>query len=484
MKEERAGETKNVFALAEEYIGILTQHWRLILCSALGIFAVLATVVMILPSVYQATTTIMVDPQQIPDKYVSTTVVDDPSERLNLLTQEVLSSTRLEQIIEELDLYPRMRAAKGRDAALEYMRSKIQIQTKHSSGSGPSSFTLTFEADKPVTAALTANKLAESFIQRHLQSRQRQVEGTTTFLSNELAETRRSLEKQEEQISAYRMQHLGEMPEQMQANLQALAQLQVELQGSADQLNRLEEERIVLERAPETAHESASSVAMTPRAAIVAQLASSQTLLQDLESRYTPSHPDVVATKARIAELQAQLKTATAKAAAGNVDPFTQVRLDVLTREKARLLEQQASITTKIAMYQSKVDVVPLRQEELSHLTRDYESAKEHYRSLLEKTYSAQMATELEEKQQGERFQVLDRARPPDKAARPNRPRYLLGAAFLALLMGFGIAVLRETADKTVKTQSELEQLLGTVELLGSIPRLEVRPNIAWRHTA
>ncbi len=485
MNDSLPSETRNIGAMAEEYLAIFVQHWRLILLCALGIFALLAAAIMLLPNVYEATTTIMVDPQQIPDKYVSTTVVDDPSERLNLLTQEVLSSTRLEQVIQDLDLYPKMRAQKGHDAVVEYMRSKIQIQTKHSSGSGPSSFTLTFEASSPTTAANTANKLAESFIQRHLLSRQQQVEGTTTFLSAELAETRKSLQKQEEQISTYRMQHLGEMPEQMQANLQALAQLQVELQTNADQLNRLEEERIVLERTPEAVHEASSSAAASTRTSLLAQISSTEAQLQDLESRYTPEHPDVVAAKARLADLRSQWKSVSARTgAAANADPVTQVRLDVLTREKNRLVEQQGIITHRIGIYQAKVDAVPLRQEELSNLTRDYESAKEHYRSLLDKTYSAQMATELEEKQQGERFQVLDRAQPPDKAARPNRPRYLLGAGFFALLAGFGIAFLREHTDKSVKSQAELQRLLGSVELLGSVPRLEAAPATVWRRSA
>lgn len=476
MKSTASNETRSLSASIEQYLTVLTRHWRLILLSALALFVPLATGVMLMPSVYEATTTIMVDPQRIPDKYVSTTVIDEPSERLNLLTQEVLSSSRLEQVIQDLNLYGKMRERKGRDEVLEYMRSKIQIQTKHTSGSGPSSFTLTFAADSPVIAALTANKLAESFIRRHLQSRQEQVEGTTSFLANELAETRTSLQKQEQQISAYRMQHLGEMPEQMQANLQALAQLQMELQTNSDQISRLEEERIVLERTPEVAHDGTSSATLSARASLLAQIASKQAQVVDLESRYTPAHPDLLAARQSLAELRAELKSAGGAGGSVSSDPVRQVRLEVLAREKSRLEVQQVAIRQKIGLYQAKVDVVPLRQEELTNLTRDYESAKEHYRSLLDKTYSAQMATNLEENQQGERFQVLDRAVPPDKAARPNRPRFLIGAGFLALIGGFGIAFLRELADKSVKTQAELEQLLGAVELLGTVPRLQQAP--------
>ncbi|MGI8770896.1 MAG: GumC family protein [Acidobacteriaceae bacterium] len=469
-------ETRSLAVMLQEYVSILRQHWLLMLLTSSAAFAVLATIVALLPSVFEATTTIMVDPQQIPDKYVSTTVIEDPGERLNLLTQEVLSTSRLEKVIAKLDLYPKLRAQKGRDTAVEFMRTKITIQTKHTSGSGPSAFTLTFESNSPTIAATTANELADTFIQKHLQSRQQQVQGTTAFLSAELAQTRTDLEKQEERISQYRMQHLGEMPEQMQANLQALAQLQVQLQSNADQLSRLDEERLVLERTPEADHAVGGAATPSPRKALMAQIAVAEAHLYDLESRYTQDHPDVVEGRAHLEQLRTELRRLSGGAPDITADPMANVRMTVLTRERARLLDDQISVTRKIRGYQAKVDAVPLRQEELSNLTRDYETSKEHYRSLLDKTYSAQMATSLEEKQQGERFQVLDRAQPPDKAVRPNRPRFLMGSALLSLLIGFGIALLRERSDPSVKTIAELTRLLGSIELLGTIPRIDKLP--------
>lgn len=484
MNSDAPAETRSLALMLQEYVSILRQHWLLMLLSSSAAFVILATIVALLPSVFEATTTIMVDPQQIPDRYVSTTVVEEPGERLNLLTQEVLSTSRLEKVIDKLDLYPRLRAQKGRDAAVEFMRSKITILTKHTSGSGPSAFTLTFEASTPTAAAVTANELADTFIQKHLQSRQQQVEGTTAFLSAELAQTRGDLQKQEERISEYRMQHLGEMPEQMQANLQALAQLQVQLQSNADQLSRLDEERLVLERTPEADHAIGGAATPSPRKTLMAQIAAAEAHLYDLESRYTQDHPDVIAGRAHLEELRGELRRLSSGAPDVASDPMANVRMTVLNRERARLLDEQIAVTRKIRVYQAKVDAVPLRQEELSNLTRDYESSKEHYRSLLDKTYSAQMATSLEEKQQGERFQVLDRAQPPDKAVRPNRPRFLMGSAVLSLLIGFGIALLRERSDPSVKTAAELTRLLGTIELLGTIPRIDALPAEAPRRIA
>ena len=466
-------ERKDIFATIEDYVIILRHRWRLVLCTVAPLFSVLAVVIFLLPRVYQATTTIMVDPQQVPDRYVSTTVVDDPSERLNLITQEVLSTSRLDSVIEKLNLYPRLRKQKGHDATIDLMRSNIQIQTKHTGGNGPSSFTITFEANAAPVAAMVANELADTFIQSHLQSRQQRVEGTTAFLSDELAQTRRNLEIQEKQISEYRMQHLGEMPDQMQANLQALAQFQAQLQAVTEQLSHLDEERIILERVPDSIV-SATPGLSSPRVTLQSQINLAESQLREMESRYTPQHPDIVSLQAHLADMRKQLAAIPSPSSAANsTDNGTMVRLEVMNRERARLLDQQRVLTGRISNYQAKVDAVPLRQEELSNLTRDYESSKEHYRSLLEKNYSAEMATQLEAKQQGERFQVIDKAQPPDKPLSPNRPRFLAGAFLLALAVGIGLAIIRERTDPRLKSRADLLRLFDGVELLGTVPRIE-----------
>lgn len=483
-------EKPSPLALAAQYLGVLRRHWRLVILGAAAIFALAAAAILMMPDVYLATTTIMVDPQHIPDKYVSTTVVDDPNDRLNLLTQEVMSNTRLSAVIDELHLYPKILLRQGRDAAVEAMRAHITIQTKHSTGSGPSAFTLSFEAGDARTAARTANLLTETFIRKHLLTRQERVEGTTAFLADELAQTREHLQQQEARIGAYRMEHLGEMPEQMQANLQALAQLQVEAQSVADRLNHIEEERVLLERTPEALPNAPP--APSQRTLLAAQLAQAQAQLTDLLSRYTEEHPDVLAARARVEELRAQLHAAPQPAEEARVkDTATETRLDLLNGERERLLARQSVLAGKMATYQALVDAVPRRQEELSNITRDYETEKEHYRSLLDKTYSAQMATALENKQQGERFEVLDTAKPPDKPVRPNRPRYLAGAGLVSLLAGFGLALLRESTDATVKTQAELQRLLHSAgvdaELLGALPSISAAQpllrRVAWHST-
>ena len=207
-----------------------------------------ATLVFMMPDHYKASTTILVDPQKIPEKYVSPTISSDPGQRLTTITQQVLSSTRLQQIVDDMHLYPELQGKNSREEIIEKMRKDITITVKQGSSSGLSAFTIEYEGSKAAEVASVANQLAGSFIEWNNKNRKQQAEDTTEFLDAQLKEAKENLEEQEKKVSAFKMSHLGEMPEQQQANLQALAQLQTQFQANADAQNRLEVERTLLMR--------------------------------------------------------------------------------------------------------------------------------------------------------------------------------------------------------------------------------------------
>lgn len=171
------------------------------------------TFIFLLPDQYKATTTILVDPQEVPEKYVSPTVSSDPGQRLNTISDQVLSSTRLQQLIDEMHLYPGLRGRLSRDEIIEVMRKDLTVKVKQGSSSGLSSFTIEYEGGDPQEVAQVANQLAASFIEWNLKSREQQAENTTAFLASQLKDAKQNLEAQEQKVSAFKMQHLGEMPE-------------------------------------------------------------------------------------------------------------------------------------------------------------------------------------------------------------------------------------------------------------------------------
>src|SRR5262249_13205584 len=160
-----------------EYFGLLTSRAWTIGFITLAVTLGAIVYITFLPDQYRATTTILVDPQQIPDRYVASTVSSDPGERLTTLTQQVLSAARLGEIIDELNLYPEMKKS-PREEVIENMRRHITLQVKQGSSQGLSSFTITYESGSAQMAAKVANQLAGSFIQWNLRNREKLAEDT------------------------------------------------------------------------------------------------------------------------------------------------------------------------------------------------------------------------------------------------------------------------------------------------------------------
>lgn len=452
---------------------ILFYRWKTVLVSWILVSTVLAIAVEMIPNLYEASTTILAYPRKIPEKYVSAAVVDDPADRLTLLQQEILSSSRLLEVIHKFGLYPKLIAASGNDAAVREMRAQIKIQTSRGATNGPSAFTLTYTGNDAKLTPAVVNELANSFILRNISNREQLVQGTTSFIGDQLDQARKDLQSQEDQLRAFRIGHLGQMPEQAAANLQAIAQLQVQLQAISDKLASLDNERVLLENAPES--DPALRVGSTANPAVVleSQLNQERANLTALEARVTDEHPDVIAAKARIQELKAQLASMPPAPAAPQANRGTAARLEIVNRESTRLQHEESVVRARLNNYQSKVDAVPLRQEQLANLTRDYDTAREHYRSLLEKHYSAQMATELEEKQDADRFEVLDPAVPPDRASFPDRPRLWLASVLAGFAAACLLALGRERLDGTIKTEMELLAIVPPdLEIAGLIPTI------------
>ncbi len=437
-----------------------------------------ATFVLLLPDHYKATTTILVDPQKVPEKYVSPTVNSDPGQRLSTISQQVLSATRLQQIIDDMQLYPELRGNVSREELIELMRKDITITVKQGSAAGLSAFTIEYEGRHRETVAKVANQLAASFIDWNVKSREQQAQDTTEFLDSQLKDAKQNLEEQEAKVSAFKMRHLGQMPEQQSANLQALSQLQTQFQANVEALNRLEVERTLLSRGLENSGSGVVKTAppVTERAKLEAQRQQLKAQLQDLQSKYTSQHPEVVDVAARLQRVEDRLKVlppdppVTASAQDNNA---VAVRLQLLDRETKRLNDEQARLTQQMNAYRGKVDAVPVVEQQMAELNRNYTVSKEHYQSLLDKTFSAGMAADLERRQQGEHFTILDPAQVPEKPFKPKRQLLLMAVLVGALALSLGSAYLKDMLDGTLKMERELKALLpANVPVLAAVPRL------------
>jgi polysaccharide chain length determinant protein (PEP-CTERM system associated) len=437
------------------------------------------TYIFLLPNHYKATTTILVDPQKVPEKYVSPTIVVDPSQRLNTISDQVLGATRLQQIIDEMGLYPELRGRMSREEIVDTMRKDLSVKVKQGSSGGLSSFTIEYDGRNPQQVAQVANQLAASFIDWSVKNREQQSLDTTEFLDSQLKEAKQNLETQEKKVSAFKMEHLGEMPQQEAGNLQALQQLNVQFQANAEALNRLDVERTLLSRGLESAGPGSTpklAPALTERQRLEAERRQLKDQLADLQRRYTDAHPEVRDAAGRLARVEDQLKSLPPDPPVTVDDSDNNavaVRLQLIDKDAKRLNDDQARITAQIRTYRSKVDAVPVREQQMAELDRNYSVSKEHYQSLLDKTFNAQMAADLERRQQAEHFTMLDQAQVPEKPFAPKR-RAMLPAAFLAaLLLSVSLVCVKDIVNATVKNERELRSVLPVnVPVLTSIPEL------------
>ncbi len=468
------------FAKAGAYWALCARHkWQLAIATL--VLTLISTVIIAkLPNVYEATTTILVDPQQVPEKYVSPVASSDPYTRLNTITQQVLSRSRLQEIIDKLNLYADRRSALSTEEVVEEMRQDITLVVKQGSEPELSTFSLTYQGKQPVQVATVTNELAASFIQWSITSRVEQVAGTRAFLSSELTAAKRNLETQENALREFKMSHLGETPDQAANNLQVIAGLRAALQTNADAMNRLDEQKILLIRSPGLVTvTNSASVDLTPRERLELESSQLEATIEQLREHYSDRYPDVIRATRRLEEIRVQLSSMSAlpthSSAVTEERPVGSVRTELIDDEMEKLKAQQNRIQSQIETYQAKVDAAPIREQQLVELTRNYEISKQHYQTLLDKTFTVGMAADLEQNQKAERFRVLDPARVPEKPVKPRRKELIPACAVLALGLSIFWVFVKEQLSPVVKTETELKSLLPMgVPVWGFIPRIQV----------
>src|SRR6266853_5169263 len=276
-----------------EYLQAVWRHKLSVYLMTVGLALAAFVGIALMPNKYKATTTVEVDPQRVPEQFVSELVRINPTDRLQTIGQEVLSETRLQKVIDQWDLYSQMRQTSSREEVIDRMRNDVVIDVKQSGG-GLAVFSITYLGKDPTLVANVANQLASDFIEWNLKNREQHAQGTTEFLNSQLQEAKKVLEDQENKLSQYKMSHLGELPQQQEALLHALSSLQAELQANAGNLNRLDEERLTLTRLPDFVSMSGGNpLPVSQRVQLEMEKNQLETKLSELRRRYTDKFPEV-----------------------------------------------------------------------------------------------------------------------------------------------------------------------------------------------
>jgi polysaccharide chain length determinant protein (PEP-CTERM system associated) len=442
-----------------------------------------------LPPVYRSSTLILVEPQKIPESYVHPTVTSSVEERLNTISQQILSRTNLEKIISEFGLY---RAADASPAsaqnAIDRLLSKgrkiwgaSEVSQRTASGTWSpgehvdrmrqsieinvlggrkqkNAFTISYSGKDPNTVMSVTNALASLFIEENLKVRERQAEGTSEFLTSELTAVEKNLKEVEKNLKSFKEKHNGSLPDQLEANLKTLDRFYLEHQNVSEEIRKLEERKIFYEQqisnysTPSNINNNKES--NSGKGILDGQLKELQLKLSRLNSEFTENYPDISIVKEQIRELEERISENVPQSEPVKYDSTSEViykrnnetkgQIQLVGAEIDALKDRKNKISGLIKEYERRVDNTYNNEMELFSLTRDYDISKQNYETLLAKKINAKMSENLEKKQQGEQFRILDPANMPTKPYMPNRMKITLIGSLCSGVVSAGLILLLE----------------------------------------
>ena len=506
------------------------------------VFLATAVVAFRLPPVYQSEATILVEGQKISDDYVTNTMDSFVEERIETITRQIMSRAKLMEIINQLNLYTEMREkATAKDLA-DKLREDIALEMidadMHDRKSGREiiatiAFTLSYQGKNPAIVKDVTNLLASLYVEEDLKERGRSAVSTMEFFQVELEGLRKKIVTYEKEISDFKRAHLEEMPEYNAINIQAVSQLERELDRMRARIQSLQQEktklkarltgvnpfittvvnsnnmllnpkdrlkqlRVQLMTLQSTLSDEHPDVKRLKRAIkeleTVENISDDSTLklqrLKEIENQLTvlkgklgPKHPDVLKLSKEARQIERDLKARsleTQSAGSNGQKPDNpaylnlQVQIIGVETELQTLFQEQRKVRNEIEAYRRKIRNAPLVEKEYSELTRDYESARQRYGEISDKLMKVKFAQEMDESQRATRFRILEPAYLPQKPIKPNRKAIGILGFFMACISGFAFAVFRESTDTSIKTKDELDSLTG-IPVFAVIPYIESR---------
>ena len=468
-----------------DYLAILKRRRLWVALPALAVLVTTAIVVWRLPDVYRCETTILIDPQKVPDNYIKATVTQNIADRLSTIQEQVTSPAALKKLIDSMGLYPDLKKRMGEQDLIRMMQASIAVEPVTSMGTQLSAFRISFRGRNPVEAAQVTNQIAALFIEQNLKVREQQSYGTADFLDSELQKTSQDLQQKESELATTRSRYLQELPESEQYHIQQAENLRMEMRGIDDRISRDQQEKISLQSLMAASAPTVDLDIGSDSSAYELQRESLQTKLNALLNRYGPDHPDVRRVEAELAQLKAKEPDHAAQSASRDGmkaqkvhNPVVESQIERLDQDIADQKDQAAKLRKEIDFHVSKIQQSPIYWEKTAGITRDYDALRARYSQLLEKKLSADTASAMESRQKSERFVILDPAQVPEKPYSPNRPLLLLAGLIGGVFAGLALVALVELTDESIREGREVEKILG-LPVLSGVPEI-LTPQQLW----
>jgi len=476
-----------------QYVAVIAKRRWWIVLSTCTFWVLALTASLLVQPKYKSETVILIEQPQVSADYVKPSVAIDLQQRLQNLTEQVESRTRLVKIINDFHLYGSQPNQVVPDDTVQRMRTDIKIDLVKSEREEVSAFKLSYSAPSPVIAQEVTNQLTSQFIAEETHSQERLAEGTTEFLDNELNDARRDLEQQERALGDFRSKYLGELPDQMSSNVQILSGLQTQLASATGALHQAEQQRLYLVSLVGQSKPSNVDVAESEHPiplgtpSLDQQLERMKSQLAELSIRYKPQHPDIIRLQEQIANAEKQKRQLEDEVKAGKrnpesvglgtgqpISPVAQLQGQVKANELeiANRKQEIKSLEARTAQYEARLNLTPMREQQYAAVDRNYQQSRTNYESLLAKKLQSEMATNLEKRQQGQQFRMIDPPSLPQRPYFPNRLAFALGGLISGAFLGIAVCVLLQTVSPWIYQEQQLADLRPETPVLIIIPPL------------
>ena len=455
------------------------------------------------PELYTSTTVILVEHQKIPENYVRSVVSGRVAERVSTITQQVLSRTSLQKVIDELQLYSQEVKERGYDSAIGSIRSNVRLVTKGSRGR-LDTFKISFTHTDPMTAMKVTAKLASQYIEENLKIREQFVEGASEFLEQELATIKRELDDKEKAMSEFKLKYLGELPGQLESNLRTLDRLQGQNSSLQETLNALNMRLELIQKSIHDYESIAGALIDLPTVAappgqsmdpLVIEKEKIERELGKLSMEYTDAYPDVVVLRNHLEKVlikieekqntpeEEGLEGESGENSQSSVDPnlasldpylldLQNTRDDIKTQIASSRIRQKR-VLADMEIYKGRIERTPSREQELLILERDYSNIQGNYQRLHEKRLNSRISENLEKRQKAERFRILDPANLPKKPEGPEGYLIILAGLAVGVGLGYGSAFALEQWKPTFRRSEDAEVSIG-FPILATIPSFQM----------
>ncbi|OPL16311.1 MAG: hypothetical protein AVO38_08140 [delta proteobacterium ML8_D] len=508
--------------------------WWLIL-PFVSIVILSGIICLILPNTYKSTATILIQSQQIPSTMVSSTVTGYAEQRINTITQEVMSRSRILDLIKKYDLLPNKREKLTTEELVDRIRTRIVLEPINAeinkeTQSRPVlltiAFTLSYSDEDPKKAQLVTNEISSYYLEKNIESREKYALETTKFLEEQLKEVKSSMDSLDTELAEYRKKHLEKLPEFTNLNMQKVEKLNSDISNINMQIRLMEEQKAALKNrlASLDPYSDTTDRILSPKQRLQqARLERTQLLskysnkhplilsknreislleeqvgdgdnigqlrlhldelelkLADLRSRYSENHPSVKTAEKELNEVKEEIASLDANAQ-GNSEITTDATspsyitlksdMDKITMSVSSLKTEKDRLETQMEEVYAKLHAMPEIAKKYNELDTDYQNTKAYYQVLQQKLLTAKVSQGMEEAQLGETFKIIEPAFLPEKPDKPNRLAIILIGIVMGMGCSVGAASLREYSNKSVRDIEIMERLTG-VPVLSIIPSI------------